>query len=80
MPKFYCDLHRPIEAESISEAAQTFALRKARQVYGSRATAPVCTMGSYATNGSCAEFSAFIGRTKGSETTGHNINFTVHRL
>lgn len=79
MPKFYCNGFRPLEAESMSDAARVFALRHARRCYGSRADVRTCTMGSYAQNGSCAEFSAFVGITRGNETTGHNINFTVHR-
>lgn len=35
-------------------------------------------MGSYAQDLSFAEFSAFIGTTKGNETIGHNVSFTVY--
>ena len=79
MEKFTCRNFRGVSAESITDAARIFALRHARRCYGSSADVRTCTMGSYAQNGSCAEFSAFVGITRGSETTGHNISFTVHR-
>lgn len=68
------------ESIGIGEAAEIFAMRKARAQYGTRGTVRTCNLGSYAEDGSLAEFSAFIGTNKGNETTGHNVNFTVYAL
>jgi hypothetical protein len=79
MTKFTTNGCRPIAADSMTEAAHVFARRMARRQFGSRGDVRTCTQGSYAQDGSLAEFSAFIGATKGHETTGHNVNFTVYR-
>jgi hypothetical protein len=79
--KYICRGFRPVRAGSIREAAQLFADRAARRQFGRAGYAGTCTMGSYTENGETAEFSAFIGRLTGRrETTGHNYNFTVHRI
>ena len=71
---------RAVHAETITEAAFTFAGRAARKRYGRRGHCRSCTPGAYAQDGRRAEFSAFIGYTTGrNETTGHNITFTVWR-
>jgi hypothetical protein len=78
MTKYITPDCKPVKADSIKEAAHIFARRMARREFGSRGDARTCTMGSYAEDGSLAEFSAFIGVTRGHETTGRNVNFTVH--
>lgn len=66
---------RSVLAESMKEAAFIFARRLARKEFGKRGDVRTCELGSWA---HClGEFSAFIGITKGAETTGHNVNFTV---
>jgi len=77
MNTYHSNGFKSVKAESIAEAASIFAQRAARREFGPRGDVRTCNQGSYAQNGSCAEYSAFIGRTRGNETTGHNINFTV---
>ncbi len=80
MNKYTCNEFKGVTAESIKEAAKIFATRAAKRKYGRAAYCRTCTMGSYAEDGRLAEFSAFIGYTTGqNETSGNNINFTVHR-
>lgn len=77
---FTCDEKlRPVRAEGLSDAAHIFARRMARREFGKRGDVRTCTMGSYAQDYSFAEFSAFIGTTKGNETTGRDIQITVYR-
>lgn len=78
MKTFLTPGRRPVKAETINEAAQLFAARMARAEFGKRGDCRTCTMGSYAGNGSMAEFHAFIGITKNHETTGHNVQFSVY--
>jgi hypothetical protein len=61
----------------MKEAAAIFAARLARREFGKRGEARTCTIGSYSQDGTLGEFSAFIGLTKGNETTGRNVSFTV---
>ena len=68
---------RSVQAETMKEAAAIFAKRAARKTYGSRGDVRTCNVGSYSQDGTLAEFSAFVGLTRGNETTGHNIQFTV---
>ena len=75
--KFKCNGYPDVVAESMSEAARIFAARAGRREFGNRAGVRTCVRQSYAQDGSLAEYSAFIGLTRGSETTGRNINFTV---
>ena len=80
MNKYTSNGFKSVKAESMTEAANIFANRAARRKYGKSGYSRTCTMGSYAQDGSLAEFSAFIGYTTGqNETTGNNINFTVYR-
>ena len=69
---------KSVTAESMKEAAQIFAQRMARKEFGKRGGCRTCTIEAYAQDGRLAEFSAFIGITRGHETTGHNVNFTVY--
>jgi hypothetical protein len=81
MNKYICHGFRSVNADSMSEAAQIFAGRSARQNYGRNGCCRTCTMGAYSQDGRLAEYSAFIGRKTGpNETTGHNIHFTVYQL
>lgn len=78
--KYVSSGFRSVTTESIREAAEIFANRAARKSYGKRGYARTCNMSAHAQDMRLAEFSAFIGYTTGkNETTGHNINFTVHR-
>jgi len=63
------------------DAAEMFANRAARRAYGRRGYARTCTEGAHSQDYTLAEYSAFIGYTTGpNETTGHNVQFTVHRI
>jgi hypothetical protein len=71
--------HRDVVAESMKEAAQIFADRKARKTYGKGGYARTCTLGSWSQDNSVGEFSAFLGYSTGrNETTGGNAYFTVY--
>ena len=76
---YRCEKHTPIIAETIKDAARIFANRKARAEFGVKGEARTCEIGAYAQDGRLAEFSAFIGITRGNETTGRNVHFTVYR-
>lgn len=67
-----------VETDTMSQAAQVFARRLARREFGRRGDVRVCNLDSYAADGSRAEYSAFIGLTRGNTTTGHNVRFTVN--
>lgn len=78
MNRYTSTNHRPIVAESMIEAAETFALRKARKVFGRSARVAALCSHAWSADGSMAEWSAFIGyRTGQHETTGHNVMFSV---
>ena len=68
---------RAVFADGLGEAAAIFAARLARKSYGSRGNVRTLNVSSYASDNSLAEYSAFIGLTRGGETTGHTVNFTV---
>jgi len=77
---FTCESHRPIRAESMIEAATQFAARKARAAFGRKGYVRLCNLESWASDGSLAEYNAFIGyRSAPGETTGHNVRFTVYQ-
>lgn len=80
LTKFTTPGRRSVTTESIRQAAYVFAERAARAEFGKLGGCRTCSMNSHAKDGSCAEFTAFIGITKNSETTGHNINFTVYAI
>lgn len=80
MNKFTCHGFRPVEAETLKDAALVFAARAARKAFGRRGYVRTCVQQAYAADMSFAEYSAFVGYSTGrNETTGHNINFTVAR-
>ena len=68
---------KSVQSETIKDAAGIFAARIARAEFGQCGDARTCKMDSYSQDGTYAEFSAFIGITRGNETTGRNINFSV---
>ena len=68
---------KSVQSETIKDAAGIFAARIARAEFGKCGDARTCKMDSYSQDGTYAEFSAFIGITRGNETTGRNINFSV---
>ena len=79
MNSYHTHGRKPVLAETFTDAGRIFARREARDLYGPSGDCRTCRMGGYSTDGSAAEFSAFIGRTRGNETTGHNVLFTVYK-
>jgi hypothetical protein len=80
MNKYITNGRRPVVAETMSDAAQIFANRAARDKFGRSGYCRTCTLGSWNQDNTIGEFSAFIGYSTGrNETTGHNVNFTVYR-
>jgi len=75
--KFTSSGLRAVFADGLGEAAAIFAARLARKSYGARGDVRTLSVSSHAADNSLAEYSAFIGLTRGYETTGHNVNFTV---
>jgi hypothetical protein len=77
--KFTCENHRPVSGvESMHEAAEIFAARKARALFGRSGYARTCNLESYSQDGTLGEYNAFVGYSTGrNETTGRNVRFTV---
>lgn len=70
--------HRPVDADSERDAAEIYALRKARAVFGGSARVAALHLNGWCGDGSFSEWSAFIGYPSGPrETTGRNVIFTV---
>jgi hypothetical protein len=70
--------HRAITAETMQDAAEAFALRKARKVFGRSARVAALCSHAWSWDNSMGEWSAFIGYRSGSrETTGRNVRFTI---
>jgi len=78
--KFTSSGLRAVFADGLGEAAAIFAARLARKSYGARGDVRALSVSSYAADNTLAEYSAFIGLTRGHETTGHNVNFTVTKF
>lgn len=83
LKKYKCQGFRAVAAESMRDAAQTFADREARKIYGHKGYARTCTQQGVAFDGSYAEYEAFIGyRPSGQHnvgtTVGKNIRFSVY--
>lgn len=73
MAKFTCDGFRPVTADDIQTAANTFADRLARRVYGRRGYARTLRLDSWTQSGSSARYETFIGYSTGpGETSGRN--------
>jgi hypothetical protein len=80
MPIYICEKHRAVEADTFSEAAGVFALRKARAKYGSSAQVGALRLDCWSQDGTLSEYEAFIGHSTGrNQTTGNNVRFTVRR-
>lgn len=78
MNKYTCESHQPVYAESMKEAAEIIAARKARAAYGRKGYARTCNCESWSQDNTLGEFNAFIGYSTGrNETSGHNVRFTV---
>ena len=76
--KFKCSGHRAINADTWQNAAETFALMKARMAYGREAGAHVVRIDSFGLGGGLVEVEAFIGVSdKANEVIGRNVRFTV---
>jgi hypothetical protein len=71
---------RAVTAESMSEAAEIFALRIGRRKYGRRARVAARNQTAHSQDGRVAEFSVFVGRPVAGGTDGHNINLTVRSI
>jgi hypothetical protein len=72
---------RSVDACSISAAAVIFAERAARKHYGTSGYCRTCRQVACSTDGTFAEYSAFIGhapRGPRNQTVGHNQSFVVH--
>lgn len=86
MKIYTCDNHRPLDAASIDsmrEAAEHFALLKAKKEYGRNARVGAIMQNSVRTDGKMGEYNAFIGKPsifkheKGS-TVGRSITLCVN--
>lgn len=78
MKTYHADTFRPVKSSSMRDAAAVFAARAARREYGRHATVRTLTLESWSNDGSCGEYSAFVGlRTGLHETSGHNVRFVV---
>lgn len=78
MNRYSCSGHKGINAETMIEAAEAFALRKARKTFGRSARVAALCSNAWSADGSMGEWSAFIGyRTGQRETTGHSVMFSV---
>jgi hypothetical protein len=74
---------RSVEASSMNAAAVIFAERAARKQYGKSGYCRTCTQVVHSTDGTFAEYSAFIcytARGQRSETVGHNEAFAIHAI
>jgi hypothetical protein len=72
---------KPVDADSMRDAAEIFALRAARRWYGKRACVGALNDGVRYVDGRAGEFDAFIGRPCGhNQMTGHDIHFIVFVL
>jgi hypothetical protein len=72
---------RSVDAYSISAAAMIFAERVARKHYGKSGYCGTCMQVAYSTDGTFAEYRAFIGhalRDPRNQTVGHHQSFVVH--
>jgi hypothetical protein len=79
MNKYTSKNRRPVIAESMSDAAEIFANRAARDKFGRSGYCRTCVCTSWNRENTLGEFSAFIGYKSGyQETTGRNVNFTVY--
>lgn len=71
---------RAVWAESMTDAAEVFATRAARRVYGRKGYARTLCLNSWTQDGRLGEYNSFVGYRSGlNETTGHNIHLTVFR-
>ncbi len=79
--KYACTGFRAVEADGMGESAAVFAKRMAVRRYGKRGYCAILNETARAQDGRLAEYSAFVGYSTGrNETSGHNFNFTVHKL
>lgn len=79
MTKIYtADGFRPVEAETMSEAANIFASRLARREYGKSGVSHA-NQNSYSRDGLMGQYQAFVGRydRKSRSSTGDNVWITV---
>lgn len=78
MNRYKSDGFRPVRAESMHQAAEVFAARQARKIYGRRGQCAALRVDGHARNYVWADYEAFIGYPSDrNQTTGHNFRFTV---
>jgi|688.fasta_scaffold209390_2 hypothetical protein len=78
MHKYTTAGRRPVNAESMRDAAEVFALREARTLFGRWAYVRLLNCNGQSFDGRVAEWQAFVGyRTGAGETTGRNVHLTV---
>jgi hypothetical protein len=85
MNTYICEGHQPAKAESLKEAAEIFAFRKARTEFGRSAKVAGLTQWTFGVsgaseNGETGEFEAFIGHGRFYALEGHTIRFSVYRV
>ena len=76
--KYPCLPHRPVDADSMSQAAEIFAARMARRKYGKSGRVAACRVDGYTPDGRTVDAEAFIGYRAGDGTAGNNVRFTMH--
>jgi hypothetical protein len=80
MQKYTSYGRKALFAESMRDAAEVFALRKARKIYGRNALVAYLTCYGESPKGTVGDWQAFIGRRSGRrEITGCNVRLTVTR-
>jgi hypothetical protein len=80
MNKYTTAGRRSVNASSMRDAAETFALRQARALFGRNAYVRTLNLGSQSFDNTVGEWQAFVGyRTGQNQTTGRNIHLTVTR-
>jgi len=85
MNTYTTDGCKTVQADSMQEAAEIFANRKARRKYGRGGYSRTCTRESSTMDGEMAEYNAFLGYTPAEKhnagtTTGTNERFAVRIL
>ena len=81
MPIYQCENFRPVSAPTMTAAAEIFALRKARAIYGRRGVVSTIALDSRRLDGLTGYFRACCGvpagRDRPGEKIGHTCKITV---
>jgi hypothetical protein len=80
-PNLYqCDNFRPVRAQSFKEAAQVFASREARRLFGKNAYCRTLRRDCWDTDGRNEEYEAFVGiEVEPNTTEGRNIRLVISK-